>query len=396
MNKKISLGVMLTVVVLAIAVTASVTTMVVLRFFDSMVYDGSSQENVYEKLTEIEKTVEKHYLHEVDEGALQDAVAAGYIAGLGDEYSTYYTAEEYEQKKMTNAGMRIGIGITLQMEESGYARILSVASGTPAKEAGLKKDDLIVAVDGNSVLQSTLNDVVSMISGKEGTEVVITVRRDTGNQEYTLTRTSFDLQTVEYEMLEKLGYIKITGFNSKTPTQFANALEDVKQQGATGLIFDLRGNGGGMVDAVSKCLDLLVGEGDLVTAEYADGHTKVMYQSDASETDLPMVVLQNGSTASAAELFSATLRDFGKASIVGVQSYGKGVMQTLYELEDGSAINITTARIYPNSMVSFHEVGIAPTYEVTTTKEQEQLIAQGSHADDPQLNKAIEILDVAK
>lgn len=396
MNKKISLGIMITAVILAIAVTASVTSMIVLRLFDSMVYEDSSQEKVYEKLSEIEKLVDKQYLNEVDQKMLEDAVAAGYIAGLDDAYSSYYTAEECQQKKLSNAGSSIGVGITIQMEDSGYARILSVAAGAPAKEAGLRVDDLIVAVDGNSLLQCSLSDVVGMISGKEGSEVVITVRRDTGDKEYTITRAKFDLQTVEYEMMGQLGYIKLTGFNAKTPTQFINALEDVRQQGAVGLIFDLRGNGGGTVDSVSKCLDLLVGEGDLVTAEYADGHTKVMYQSDASEVELPMVVLQNGSTASAAELFSATLRDFGKASIVGVQSFGKGVMQTLYELEDGSAINITTAKFYPNSMVSFHEIGIAPTYEVTTTKEQEQLIASGSHEDDPQLNKAIEILDVAK
>lgn len=394
MNKKISLGLTVTIVILAIAVTASITAMVVLKSVDSLVYDITDKDSVYEKLSEIEELVEKNYFGEVDEKTLQDAIAGGYIEGLEDQYASYYSAEEYEKKKLSNSGVRVGIGVTLKLDESGYAKVVEIAEEGTAKQAGIEVDDLIVAVDGNSVLQSALSDIVEMVSGTEGTEVVISVRRGTEEFEYTVIRSSFDLQTVNYEMIGQVGYIKITGFNSKTTVQFANAVESLQQEGAVGLIFDLRNNGGGLLDSAGKCLDLLVGEGDLVTAEYANGETRVLYESDAFQIDLPMVVIQNGSTASAAELFSATLRDFGKASIVGTQSYGKGVMQSIYELDDGSAIGITTAKFYPYSMVSFHEIGIAPTYEVTVTKEQEEMILLGDHSDDPQLNKAIEILDV--
>ncbi len=394
MNKKISLGVAIAVFVLGIALTASVTVMITLRYFNSFVYDhAAGGEAVYEKIVQLGKAVSEEFYGEIDEDALADSVAKGYIEGLGDPFSSYYTAEEYAEKLRSNAGEHIGIGVTMELDESGFGRIVTVNANGPAKEAGLLPDDRIVAVDGVSVLQKTLSEIVAMISGEENTSVTLTVRRGNTDIDYTIVRKTFDLQTVEWEMYHGIGYIKITGFNSKTKAQFSNALQSVQEQNAAGIIFDLRNNGGGLVNVTCECLDLLVGEGDLVKAVYANGEEKVLYTSDEEELSLPMVVLQNGNTASAAELFSATLRDFNKASIVGTQSYGKGVMQTMFALEDGSALNITTAKIYPYGGVSFHEIGIAPTYEVTVTKEQEQKIAEGDLSDDPQILKAIEVLD---
>ncbi len=394
MNKKISLGVTVALVILAIAVTASITAMVVLQSVDSLLYDATDQGGLYEKLSEIETVVEENYLHTIEEDALLDAVADGYIEGLGDQYSTYYSVEEYEKKKQSNAGVRVGIGVTLKLDDAGYAKIIELAENGTAIEAGIMEGDRIVAVDDNSVLSMTLTEITNLVTGEEGTQVKLSILRDTEELEFTVKRATFDLQTVKYQMIGNVGYIKITGFNTKTTTQFISAVENLQDQGAVGLIFDVRNNGGGLLDAVSKCLDFLVGEGDIVTAEYANGETKVLHDSDSSEVDLPMVVLQNSETASAAELFSATLRDFNKASIVGTQSYGKGVMQSIFVLEDGSAVALTTAKFYPNSMVSFHETGIAPTYEVTLTKEQEEKVLAGELTDDPQLDKAIEILDL--
>ncbi len=393
MNKKISLGFTIALVILAIAITASVTAMVVLQSVESMLYDGSDKGGIYEKISEIESIVEDNYLHTVEEDALTDAVAAGYLTGLGDPYSTYYSAAAYEKKKLSNSGIRVGIGVTLKMDDAGYANIIELAPNGTAVQAGIQVGDKIIAVEGVSVLSSTLTDITNLVSGKEGTEVKLSILRDTEELAFTVKRASFDLQTVKSQMLGNIGYIKITGFNAKTTTQFIAAVDELQKQGAEGLVFDVRNNGGGLLDAVSKCLDILVGEGDLVTAEYTDGETKVLHDSDATEIDLPMVVLQNGETASAAELFSATLRDYGKASIVGTTSYGKGVMQSIYELDDGSAIAITTAKFYSKSMVSFHESGIAPHHEVTLTKAQEEKVLAGDQTDDPQLFKALEILD---
>lgn len=396
MNKKVSLGLMIAIVILTIGVTASITAMLVVRSFDTLVYSASEEQKLFEKITEIQKKVDKNLYGEVDEKALSDHLSAGYIEGLGDKYAAYYSAEAYEAKKRTNAGVRVGIGVTVQADESGYIRVHDIVEGTSAEKVGILPGDILIAVDGESVQQKPLPELVDMLSGKAETQVVVTIRRGAENMEFNLTRSEFDLQTVTFEMMEQVGYIKITGFNSKTPAQFANAVEKLRQQGVIGLMFDLRGNSGGQLEAAGKCIDLLVGEGDVVTAEYADGRTKVLYHSDSAECDLPMVVLQNANTASAAELFSASLRDFGKAAIVGTQSYGKGVMQSTYELSDGSAISITTAKLYPNSMVSFHEIGIAPSHEVTMTKQQEQQVQMGDHTDDPQLMKALEILNVTE
>ncbi len=394
MNKKISLGLSITLMILAIAVTASVTAMIVLQSVDSMLYDVTDKGGVYEKISEIETLVKEHYFDEVDEETLKDALADGYLVGLEDEYAVYYSVSEYEKKKLSNSGVRVGIGVTLQLDESGYAKVIDVSEQGSAFGAGIQKGDKVIAVDGTAVTGMKLSDIVNMVTGEEGTEVKLTVRREAEELQIGVKRASFDLQTVKYEMLGSVGYIKISGFNAKTATQFITAVEELKAKGAVGLIFDVRNNGGGLVDAVSKCLDILVPEGDIVTAEYANGDTKVLHDSDAKELNLPMVVLQNEDTASAAELFSATLRDYKKASIVGTKSYGKGVMQTIYELEDGSAIAITTAKFYPHSMVSFHETGIAPNHEVTLTKEQLEKVMAGDKSDDPQLYKAIEILDI--
>ncbi len=393
MNKKISLGVAIAVFVLGIALTASVTVMITLRYFNSFVYNhAAGGEAVYEKISLLGKTVDEYFYGEIDEEALAEAAAKGYVEGLGDPYAVYYTAEEYAKKLRSNAGEYTGIGVTIQLDEDGFARIIKVSAGGPAEKAGLLPDDRIVSVEGVSVQGKTVSEIAEMVSGEEDTLVTLTVRRDGIDTDYTIVRKANDLQTVEWEMYGSIGYIRITGFNGNTDTQFLEALEGVQKQNAAGIIFDLRNNGGGLVNATCECLDRLVGEGDLVKAVYANGEEKVLYTSDEEELSLPMVVLQNGNTASAAELFCATLRDYGKASIVGTQSFGKGIMQTLYELGDGSAVNFTTAKFYPHSGVSFHKTGIAPTYEVTVTQEQEEKITLGDFSDDPQLLKAVEVL----
>ncbi len=396
MNKKISLGVAITIVVLAIAVTASVTAMISLNAFDTLVYNITGKEDVYEKIREMESTIKKNFYGDPDEQALQDALAAGFIAGLDDPYSVYLSADEYQKKKLSNTGVRVGIGVTLQLDESGYAKIIKLNEEGAAAKAGIAQNDLIVAIDGDSVLQKSLNEITDLVSGKEGTEVVITIRRADENVDYTVIRSSFDIETVTYQMMGSIAYVKVNGFNGKTVEQFQNALKYIEKHSAKGIVFDLRNNGGGLLTSACQCLDMLVGEGTLVTAEYNNGETKVLHTSDKDEINLPMVVLQNGNTASAGELFSATLRDFGKASIVGSKSFGKGVMQSLYELSDGSAINITTAKFAPYSGTSFNKIGIAPTYEVSVTKEQEQMILFGDLNDDPQLSKALEVLGAKK
>ena len=395
MNKKISLGVAIAALILAVALTASATVMITLKSFRSVVHDASKQDSMYEKLDEIEGMVEDYFHGEIDQQSVTDAAAAGYIAGLGDKYSTYLTAEQYAAKKQNNSGVRVGIGVTFMLDEDGYALVTALTEGGTAKETGILIDDRITAVDGVSVVGKTLTDIREMVTGKEDTEVVLSLLRGDAAMEYTVLRKSFDLQTVSYEMMDRIGYISIDSFNAKTAEQFKTALDAVLEQDAVGLIFDLRGNGGGILNAAFDCLDLLVGQGELAVAVNDKGEERVLSRSDANEVDLPMVVLQNASTASAAELFSATLRDYDKASVVGTVSYGKGVMQTTYELSDGSAITITTAKLLTHSRNEFHGIGVAPTYEVTLTKEQEDMVLLGSHEDDPQLAKAIEILDIA-
>lgn len=318
----------------------------------------------YTRLQDLDAYIQKNYYLDLDqetEDALIDTMLKGYVSGLGDRYSQYLTPDEYQGFLTKESGKTVGIGVTVAAGEDGYPEILEVQQNSPAMEAGLQVNDVIIAVEGNDILEYGYTESIENIKGEENTSVRITVRRDDTESDYEITRKTFDIATAYGEMLEnQIGYIRITNFRENTVEQFLSALEDLKNNGAKGFVFDVRDNGGGLLESLEKMLDPLLPEGIIATATYHGGVTETVVESDAEELDLPMVVLVNQNSASAAELFAASLRDFKQVQLVGTQTFGKGVMQVTARMPDGGGLSLTVATYQTSVSECYHEVGLAP------------------------------------
>lgn len=392
MNKKVSVGAAVSFAAIIAAVTFILTMFFSLNIFNTKVADVKSREQLYKKIQEVDALIRQNYDGTVNEDVLMDSIAKGYVGGIQDKYSRYLTADELKFENEENDGKIVGIGVITQQDLSGYIKINSVIADSPAKAAKLVPGDLIVKVGSADVVATGYAKAIKLVKGNAGTKVKLTIRRNGKDlPEIELIRKSVEIPSVLYKMIGANGYIKISDFNTSTVSQFNSALNAVQKAGAKALIFDVRSNGGGTLDSVTKMLDKLLPEGDIVTATYKNKETEVLAKSDDNEVTLPMVTLVNGSTASAAELFVAALRDYGKTDTVGVKTYGKGVMQTTYTLSDGSGVVFTTAHFNPPKGPNFDGVGIQPDYQVNLTKEQEQQAAILNESNDPQLIKAIEI-----
>lgn len=365
MNKKISLGLALSLIAIASAVTFILTSFFSLQSFNKKVVDVNEKAKKYNSLQLLDTYVRDNYFGKIDETELNDGILKGYVAGLDDKYSRYLSADEYIDEQNDNAGELIGLGLTLSEDESGYIRIDSIIADSPAIESGIQNGDIIISVDGVDVIETGFNEAVEAMNGSEGTSITLTVRRNGVDTDYTFTRRSIELVTVTGELIDgSIGYIKIDGFKQNTPDQFINTLQHLTSNGAKALIFDLRDNPGGLVESVEECLDPLLPEGVIAIAEYKDGHSETIVYSDSSELDMPMTVIVNKNTASAAELFAASLRDFEKAELVGEKTYGKGVMQITTEMENGGAVVLTVAEYRTTVSECYDKIGLNPDYTV--------------------------------
>lgn len=392
MNKKVSLGAAIGFMGIIAAITCVITMIFSMNIFNSKMSRVSERERMYTKFAEIDRTVTQNYVGDIDETKLLDALAAGYISGLEDPYAHYFTAEELKQERLNMEGVLVGIGVAATIDDSNtYIRVSEVYQNSPASEAGIQEDDLIVKVDGEDVAVLGYNDAVKKIAGEAGTKVKITYRRAGVDKDLELTRKKVEVPVVNYRMIGDQGYVQIKEFNAATVKQFENAVKSCTEQGAKGLIFDIRNNGGGTLDSVSHMLDFLLPQGDIGYERTKNGNKKALYVSDASQINLPMAVLTNKNTASAAELFVASLKDFNKAKSIGTVTYGKGVMQNLFDLSDGSAIRFTVAYFDPPKSENFNGVGVKPDFPVSLTAEQEKNFADLDETSDPQLKKAIEV-----
>ncbi|MDE5770452.1 MAG: S41 family peptidase [Ruminococcus sp.] len=377
MNKKISLGLAISLIAIASSITFIIT------YFFSL-KEMAEVNKKYTSLQALDSYVRKNFYGDIDENDINNGILKGYISGLNDKYSRYLTADELIDEKSDNAGEMTGLGFTLEKDESGYIRVAEIMPDSPVSETEIKPDDFIIAVEGTDVLEMGFEKSIEAMSGNDNENITITVRRDGVDKDYTLTRRQIEIVTVTGEMLDNyVGYIKISGFKQNTSQQFIDILESLKKDGAKGFIFDVRENGGGLLTSLEKCLDPLLPEGIIATAEYSDGHTETIVNSDKSETNLPMVVLVNGHTASAAELFAASLKDFGKAELIGSQTYGKGVMQTTAELTNGGAVVLTIAEYKTSVSECYDGIGITPDYKVEN--ENDNI--------DEQYNKAVEVIN---
>lgn len=342
------------------------------------------------KLSELDRLIESDYLGDVDEDALTEGLYKGYLEALGDPYSEYYDAEETAKFNENMSGEFSGIGVVMsQDQKSGLVTMVQIYKKSPAAKAGLKEGDILFQVDGKDVSDKKLDEIVTEIKGEKGTEVKLTVLRGEEREKVTTSviRDTIEVQTVEYEMMEdRIGYLAVSEFDSVTYEQYQTALKDLEAQGMKGLVIDLRNNPGGNLDIVCEMLDLILPKGLIVYTEDKDGE-KQEYTSDADyDYDVPMTVLINGNSASASEIFAGAVQDYGKADIVGTTSYGKGVVQSVYALKDGTCVKLTVAEYFTPKGRSINGKGITPDVEVEYEYNEEEPEA------DNQLERAVEVL----
>ena len=355
------------------------------------------------KISELMAYYNNYYVGDLDVDALVQGVAEGLVAYSGDKYGSYYSAEEFEAVMSDYGGEVAGIGVTVVYNAEYLAiEILSVMDNTPALNAGLLPNDLIVAVDGVDVAYLGYNKAVDAIRGEIGTTVTLTIARGEGYKDrfdVTVTRDKFDEQSVIYDEIispdvkQPIGYIRITTFNNKTYQQFKTAVGQGLTNDVHGLIIDLRNNGGGTLNSVVSMLDLLLPEGPIVRIQYKNGEETV-YKSDSYSVTsrLPIIILVNGNTASAAELFTSALRDYGRAVVIGETTYGKGTVQTLVKLSDGAGLRISTSMYAPPYSDNFEGVGITPDIKVSLADEYKNVnIFKLEYENDAQLKAAVEL-----
>lgn len=320
------------------------------------------------KLETIEDLIDKNFYFEDDEQAKQDGIIKGYLEGLDDPYSVYYTQEEYAAFMEDTEGEYVGVGVQVsQNVDTKVITVVKVFNG-PAKDAGIQENDIITEVNGEDISAQDIDTVVDKIRGEEGTEVTISVYRaaDAKDYDYTMPRQKVENPTVEYEMLaDNIGYVQVSSFYEVTAEQYIAAIKDLESQGMEGLIVDLRDNGGGLLDIAVEMLDFMLPAGKIVYTEDKDGNVTSEYNSDEEQQfTKPLAVLVNGYSASASEIFAGAIKDYGTGTLVGENTYGKGIVQRMFPLEDGSAIKLTIAKYFTPKGNDIHKIGIKPDVEV--------------------------------
>lgn len=379
----------------AVLLTFSVTSFWAFQICSDSVATLRKKAKSIEEIYTVDKYIDRYYYESYDEEEIVDQALKGMVNALDDKYSAYMTPDEYEQNIIDAKGSITGIGITVNKDDNNEIKIVEISEQSPAGKAGLKVNDIIIAVDGNYVNEMEYTDAVNLVRGEAGTKVSITIRRDNEEISYDIIREEITTETVTSRMLENnIAYIRVTGFKENTSYQFNIELKKCLENNASAIIFDLRNNGGGLVSACSDCLDPLLPEGDIAIAEFKDGSTEVICKSDDIELNLPMAVIVNEYSASAAELFAAALRDFGKAVLVGQNTFGKGIMQNTYNLDNGGGLKLTVAKYRTVRSDCYHEVGLKPDYEVALPDRYADSKNNNiPDHEDTQLLKAIEVLN---
>ncbi len=385
MNKKISVGMMLTIVILAMTVTFSVTMLLAMRLFDSTVSSVKEKESMYNKISELDRYVRSNDYYTIDETRLYDTISSGYLLGTGDRYARYYTAEAYAELLDIQNGVLMGIGVEVAQDQTGYAKVLKVYDGSPAQEAGVEKGNYITTIDGADVrTMSSADAIQARLRGEAGTTVnLVWLNSESAEQTVDLTRSSYITTTIDYQLTAgDVGYIKIRQFDATTLSELDYAIRTLRNAGAASLLFDLRDNAGGLLDVALNCIDLVCPEGVMAWAESRDGTREALGSSSGdSVVDLPM---------GAAELFASCLRDMSGARLVGTTTFGKGTIQSSPQrLSDGSAVVVTVAQLIPSSGETFDSVGLTVDVERDLTSDEQAAYYDYTLETDPQILRAV-------
>lgn len=313
------------------------------------------------KLNALDSLLDRFYFEDVDKQKATDAMFKAYLAAYGDKYTVYYTPEEYESLMASTSGTFYGIGAVCQKNEDGTVLIVDPYEDAPAYKAGIRKGDCVTKVDGTDVTGMDISSATALIKGEKGTSVSLEIIRDGVTMTFNVVRDEVKVKTIEYEMLDgDIGYISISEFDDVTVSQFRAALTNLKAQNMKGLIIDVRDNPGGVLSVVVDILDEIVPKGLIVYTEDKSGNRKDYSGSNSSELNVPLAVLVNGSSASASEIFAGTIQDYGKGAIIGTQTFGKGIVQTIQPLSDGSAVKFTIAKYYTPKGQDIHGKGVTP------------------------------------
>ena len=322
--------------------------------------DGIGSE-VEGKLNAIDSVLESFYFGDVDDETAKDNIYKAYLSSYGDKYTMYYTADEYKALKESTNGKFYGIGAVCQLSGEGGVLLVDVYDNGACYQAGLRSGDRVVNVDGRDITDMELSSAVALIKGDKGTSVTLEVIRGTERLTFSAVRDAVEAKTVSYTLLDNnIGYLSISQFEEVTTKQFKAAVEDLQSQGMKGLVIDIRNNPGGLLDTVVGMLKYMLPDGLIVYTEDKQGNRKEYKGQDNDEFNLPLAVIVNGNSASASEIFAGAIQDYGKGTIIGTQTYGKGIVQTVKPLTDGSAIKFTIAKYFTPKGQDIHGKGVTP------------------------------------
>ena len=388
-HKENAAGVLTGVLVVALAAGG-------VKFVQQRQYNGVLSDSSHvQKIEYLEKMIDQEYLGEVDNAEMAEGIYAGLVYGLGDVYSRYYTADEYAQETASTDGAYAGIGVSIQKNKNGGVQIAECYEGGPGAEAGLQTGDVITAINDTDVTDMELSDVVSLIRENKDNTIVLTVFRENEekSREISVDVTDVELPSVFGEMLDKkTGYIQITQFTGVTLQQYKDMFAELKDKGMERLVIDLRDNPGGLLTSVCDILREILPEGLIVYTEDKYGNREEETCDGKHQLDMPLAVLVNENSASASEIFAGAVQDHEVGTIVGTTTYGKGVVQELRQLSDGSAVKLTVSNYYTPNGNSINKVGIKPDVEVKLASEllnKDEI----THEEDNQLQKALDVIE---
>lgn len=351
------------------------------------------EHKILNKVNVLELFIKEYFLDDIDEEKMADSVYKGVVNGLGDEYAAYYTAEEYQDIMEKTSGVYCGIGAYISVDsDTGLVTVVSPMKNSPCEKAGVEDGDVIYAVDGKEVTGTEISQVQALVKGVKGSEVVLTIIRGEEQMDITVVRDEIEEDTVSSQMLDdKIGYIQISSFEQVTPKQFESALKELEKQGQKGLIIDLRNNGGGLLDSAVEMLDRMLPKGVVVYSKDKKGEKQEYMAENDDSFDKPLVILVNENSASASEVFCGAIQDEGKGKLLGTKTFGKGIVQGVFGLDDGSAIKMTTARYYTPKGRNIHGKGLTPDIEVELKDKVEKLPESGLEVDN-QVKAAFDFL----
>lgn len=387
-------------VIMLIVITALVSSLLTAVVVTERITSKSSVEKIAEgdgttgietTLAYIRTLLQDEYIGELDDEQMLETAIKGYVAGVGDEYTVYYTKDEMDDQYDAAMGNYVGIGIYMIVDYSeGTIEVVSVMENSPALEVGMQAGDMITKVNGKELTPDTVGELSNEIKGEEGTTVNLEIKRGEETLELEVERRRIEVSHIESEMLDNnIGYIQVLDFDGGTAEEFKENYESLKEQGATSLIIDIRGNGGGVVDEAIDMLEMICDKDSTLLIETdKNGNEEIIKAEENPIIDVPIVVLVNETSASASEIFAGALKDHNKATIIGTKTYGKGVIQTLIRLADGSGIKITTEEYCTPNRNKINKVGIEP----DITEELPEDIKEITKENDTQLQRAIEEL----